>query len=200
MLAPLTDPEKRDAIQQPLEHDNNARKFETRGKDADMSKRLLERYPIGPDNRNPLQGAGIDVAEQSLEADAVRRSEEKYRKLVENSLQGVAIVQNNRFVFCNPAFAAKLGYSVAELLSFPDSKAVVHPDDREIIRKRYEDRMAGNSIPQHYEHRIIRRDGAERWVEIYAITIEYDGSPAVQLVDLDITERKQAELKLRESK
>ncbi len=198
--SPLVDPQKRNALQQPLAHDSNVRKFETGVKGDDMRKLLSEGDAIGSDNANPLHGTGIDLTEQNVEADALRRSEEKYRNLVENSLQGVAIIQNNRFVFCNPAFAAMFGYSVAELLSFPDSKVVVHPDDRELVRKRYEDRMAGNSIPHHYEHRIIRKDGAERWVEIYTVTIEYDGSPAVQLVSIDVTERKQAELTLRESK
>ena len=69
---------------------------------------------------------------QKMESDAIRESVEKYRQLVENSLQGFSIVQDERFVFCNNAFATMTGYSVEELLSFPHSIALVYPEDRAI--------------------------------------------------------------------
>jgi PAS domain S-box-containing protein len=124
---------------------------------------------------------------------------ESYRLLVENSLQGVAIIQGGNIIFCNNAFAAIAGYSVDELLSLPDSKVLIYADDRDAVLERYRDRLAGKPVLPHFEHRMVRKDGTVRWVENYASVVEYKGKPAAQLVDVDITERKRAENALRES-
>ena len=138
---------------------------------------------------------------QGDEAIALRQSEEKYRMLVENSLQGLAIIQDGHYVFCNKAFASISGYSLEELLSFSPAEmgAMLHPDDRDVMRKRYEDRLAGKPVSPHYEFRGIKKDGTEYWLESYASLIKYNGREAIQLAHIDITERKQAERSLRES-
>ncbi len=130
--------------------------------------------------------------------EALMESKEKYRILLENSLQGLSIIQDDHFVFCNSAFAAMSGYSVEELLSFPDSKALLHPDDRELVHERYQNRLAGNPVPPRHEHRIRRKDGTDRWVETFASRIDYNGRPAVQVVDMDITDSKVAMDQLRQ--
>lgn len=124
------------------------------------------------------------------ESNALKRSEEKYRALVENSLQGFAIIQNDRFVFCNNTLARMTGYSVEELMAFPDSKALVHPEDQAMVQARRQDRLTRQTFPARHEHRIIRKDGTIRWVEVLASSIEYNGQPAIQVVNMDITEQK----------
>jgi two-component system cell cycle sensor histidine kinase/response regulator CckA len=143
--------------------------------------------------------AYVDVAEHRKEAEALRESEAKYRRLVENSLQGLSIVQNGRIVFCNKAIAEMSGYSIEELLSLEDSIALVHEDDRPKTHKRRQDRLMGIPVSSHYEHRLIRKDGESRWMEVFASLTEYNGGPATQIVSMDITERKQVEESLRES-
>ena len=56
--------------------------------------------------------------------EASNSSEDKYRMLVENSLQGLSIVQDSRFVFCNNTFALMTGYSVEELLALFDRQGL----------------------------------------------------------------------------
>ena len=106
--------------------------------------------------------------------------------LVEYSLQGFAIVQNSRIVFCNKSFAEILGYSVEELLSSSDLKEIIHPEDRSLVVDRHHKRLTGDPVPERYEHRMIKKDGSECWVQIHAKLSEYDGKPAIQLVQLDI--------------
>lgn len=114
---------------------------------------------------------------------------------VENSLQGVVIVQDFRIVSANQAFAEISGYAIEELLSLPpdEVKTLLHPEDQTIVCRRFRDRVAGKQVPSRYEYRVIRKDGEARWVEMLASRIEHRGRPAVQGAIVDITKQKWAE-------
>jgi len=126
------------------------------------------------------------------------RLEEAYHSLVDNSIQGLAIVQDGRMVFLNKTFTSTTGYSREDLLAASPEQlqSMVHPEDRELIWARHRDRIAGKPVPPRYEFRWIRKDGSTCWVEIYASKIEYQGRPAIQTAYIDITERKKAEEEL----
>ncbi|HSW40657.1 MAG TPA: PAS domain S-box protein, partial [Acidobacteriota bacterium] len=87
----------------------------------------------------------------------LKESEERYRVLVENSLQGLAIVQDGRFVLCNNSFSAMTGYSKDEIMSFPDSRQIVHPRDRDLVTERQRNRLAGMPMEGRSCHRIVRK-------------------------------------------
>ncbi len=138
-----------------------------------------------------------DITERKLAEEAIRESEEKYRILVEQSLQGIVVAQGMppRLVFANQALADMLGYTVEELLSLSPEQVrdLIHDDHQELFFQRYRDRVAGKSVPAHYEIRAVRKDGAVRWVEMRASRIEFSGEPAVQAAFADVTDRKRAE-------
>jgi two-component system, cell cycle sensor histidine kinase and response regulator CckA len=141
----------------------------------------------------------LSKTDREKEASAIIESEEKYRALVENSLQGLAIIQDNRFVFCNSALAAMTGFSIEELLSLPNANLLMHPDDRATIIQRHQDRMAGKTVPALHEHRIVRKDGEVRWMEVRSSIIELNGRSALQIANIDVTYRKLAEEALRQN-
>ena len=130
---------------------------------------------------------------------AMRNTEQKYRHLVENSLQGIVIVQDFKIVYSNPAFSKITGYTVEELLEFDASKLInlVHPDDQELVWGNFRNRMAGLDIPPHYKFKGMTKDGRQKILDLYASVIEYDGRPALQALFLDITEQIDAEEKLQ---
>ncbi len=134
---------------------------------------------------------------------ALRESDNKYKSLVEKSIQGTIIVQGTppRIIFSNPAFAKIFKLSINELLGLPYQKLIelIHPDDKEVVIKSYQNRLAGKSSRQNYEFRIILKDGTERWLSMAASKIEYNNQPSIQATFIDITERKHAieQLKLR---
>jgi diguanylate cyclase (GGDEF)-like protein/PAS domain S-box-containing protein len=130
-----------------------------------------------------------------------RRAEEAYHAVVEHSLQGLHVLQDQREIFANSAYAEMLGYTVEELLALSPKqvKNLVHPDDQEIAWGHVRDRIEGKPAPAHYEFRIIRKDGTARWVESFPTRIEYRGKPALQVAMVDITDRKLAEATLRNS-
>ncbi|MCJ7664453.1 MAG: PAS domain S-box protein, partial [Desulfobacterales bacterium] len=130
-----------------------------------------------------------------------KRAEEAYHAVVEHSLQGLHILQDQREIFANSAYAEMLGYTVEELLALSSKQVtnLVHPDDQDIAWGHVQDRIEGKPSPPHYEFRIIRKDGSVRWVETFPSRIEYQGKPALQVAMIDITERKLAEATLKNS-
>jgi PAS domain S-box-containing protein len=127
----------------------------------------------------------------------LRESEKKYRTLVEHSLQGILIALGSppRVVYANQVCAEMTGYTVEEMLSLPPDKvvALLHPEDQEMLLGRLPTQLAGRPVSDGGELRIIRRDGTLCWMQYFVTAVEYEGEPAVQVVFLDITARKQAE-------
>jgi PAS domain S-box-containing protein len=142
---------------------------------------------------------------KKLEKDAIgckqveaelRRSEEKYKTLTTNSLTGIFIHQDGKFVFVNDRFAKVHGYTIEELLGM-EYKALIHPDDRDVIAERVSKRLKGESVPSQYEVQRLKKDGETIWCEMIAAAIEYRGKPAIMGNIVNITKRKQAEEHVR---
>jgi PAS domain S-box-containing protein len=131
-----------------------------------------------------------------------KRAEEAYHTLVEQSLQGLVILQEGRIVFANRAIGQMWGSSPQDLLALSkkDVHALVYPDDRTAVWRRYRDRLKGGLLPEHYEFRGIRKDGTINWLEVYSKLIDYQGKPAIQATFIDITDRKAAEEALLQAK
>jgi PAS domain S-box-containing protein len=155
---------------------------------------------LGPAVTHALQEKKARDEKRQAE-ETLQESEEKYRTLVESSLQGITIFQDEHLVFANPAIAELFGYTVEGLVSLPpeDVTALLHPEDRALVMGRIRDRLAGKAAPPRYEFRVIQKSGTMRWVEVSSVPIQYGGKPAVLTAVLDITERKQAEEALRQS-
>lgn len=120
---------------------------------------------------------------------------EIYRALVDNSAQGLAIVENGRIVFANRNMETLTGYGVEELraMSAEQVRTLVHPKDRQAVWTRHRDRLSGQDPENPYDFRFVHRNGTVRWLRLYASRINYHGRDAVQAAYVDITEQKQAE-------
>jgi PAS domain S-box-containing protein len=138
------------------------------------------------------------IAVRRQAEEAVRESEEKYKTLIENSLTGIFIHQDGKYVFVNDRFAEIHGYEPAELLG-KEYVTLIHPDEREASREIASKRLKGEAVLQRYEIRRLGKHGNTIWCEIMAGRIEYAGRPAVMGNIIDITERKAAEEALRKA-
>jgi PAS domain S-box-containing protein len=128
-------------------------------------------------------------------------AEEKFKLLSEQSLQGLTIIQDDRYVYVNPAFAFIVGYTVDEILAMSSEEGwnLIHDQDKNYLLRLASDRRNGIPIPMPYEYRFVRRDGSIRWVHAFSSAVEYNGAKALQVLIIDITEARVAEEKLRAS-
>lgn len=143
--------------------------------------------------------SAADITDRNNDGEKLRRSEQKYHALIKNSLQGLAIIQDSRFVFCSHAFAEMTGYSVEELLNLTadEMTALIHPKDRDYIENRRWGRISEWPLPCRYRYRSIKKDGSALWLDIFSSLIEYNEKPAVQSTFIDITENRQTQEALR---
>jgi PAS domain S-box-containing protein len=98
------------------------------------------------------------------------------------------------FTRVNPAFERALGHTSAELLRAP-FMSFVHPDDREATEAEYAAVLSGRDALA-FENRYRCRDGSYRWLQ-WTSTTDHDAG-LVYAVARDVTEAKQAEMKLRD--
>ena len=136
-----------------------------------------------------------------IEKNKLKESEEKYRSLVEGSLQGVVVALNDpiRIAYASSPMETISGYSPEEIESFGPKELteLIHKDDRESFFKGFADRIAGKYVEPNKNYRLNHKDGRVRWIELYNTLIQYNNEPATQTIFIDITERKQAEEELR---
>lgn len=129
-----------------------------------------------------------------------REQEMRFRDLIEGSIQGVLVHRENEIIFANRALLDMLRYeSVDELVAQGDVLSFVHEDDRKRLKEYREQRFAGGTAPSRYEFRIVASNGATIWVENVVRMVEWEGEKAIQATFVDITDRKLAEVALRES-
>ncbi|MGA2919059.1 PAS domain S-box protein [Methanoregula sp.] len=129
---------------------------------------------------------------------ALRESEERYRKLVEQSHDAIYIYQGTKFVFVNDRVSEISGYSKNELYRM-NILDILHPDDKARIGEISRKRMSGEDAPQTYEARILTKKGEVRYLELSMTSLVFNGSDAAQGSVRDITERRIAEDALRKS-
>jgi len=130
--------------------------------------------------------------ETPLRGQALRESEANFRTLAETISSAIFISRGKRLQYVNHAAEVITSYTREELLSmnFGD---LVHPEAREQVLNRgrvHQEEIGGAS---RCEVRILTKNHEERWLDITAATIDFDGLPARLYSAFDLTERKRAE-------
>ncbi len=150
---------------------------------------------------------GRIIASHSLEAlkniqlkRSLAESETKYRQISEESITGIFIHSNGKIIYSNPKLGAMLGFTKDELPSLYGKPFInyVHPQDRALVGARAQKRLENEHPVDHYEFRLLKKNGRTLWVEILVSRIEHEGSPALMGNFIDITPRKKAEEEIAE--
>lgn len=172
--------------------------FDRRGSQFDVN---IVFTPVMGENNRPKGyiAALTDITEDRSAEEQLKASEERYRSLIEDSIQGVVIMKNGKVVFANPSLAKMVGYTVKQLQNLDADKflGMVHPDDREAVIERFSapprdvDERSNKAV-----YRIIDKKGKIIWLEGISKTITYKGEPAVLTFTHDITKERNARLKI----
>lgn len=142
----------------------------------------------------------FDISERKQIEQALKESELKYRELVENSPDAIAIYVDGKIALVNKECLHLMAASRTEELIRKSVLQFVHPDYRSIVMERMKKAVNEGSVLPLTEEKFIRLDGSEVDVEVKSMFTLLDNKPAVQLIIRDITERKQTEEALRKSK
>ena len=144
-------------------------------------------------------GILYDITDQKQTEIALKESENKYRELVDNSPDAIAIYNESGIVFINHECLHLMRASTADELTGRQVIEFVHPDYRSFVSDRMNNTLnEGKTLPLT-EERFIRLDGETIDVEVKSMPIRFQNKPAVQLIVRDITERKRAESQLIQS-
>jgi PAS domain S-box-containing protein len=132
--------------------------------------------------------------------DRLRTAEQQFRYLADNLAVGIFIHQDGILRYAGREGVRLLGYDSPHDLIGRSVFEFVHPKDRERVIDIAHNRVAGESVPDQYEARLVKRDGSILDVQIYSTLTEYEGQLATQGVFVDISARKQEEARIRESR
>jgi len=144
----------------------------------------------------------MDVTERRRNQQELKSSEEKYRNLIEGSIQGMLIAGREReILFCNRSLATMLGYSeVSEVENMKTTDRMIAPYEFSRIESLRQKRITGQDVPPENEVDFVRRDGEIIRMQTLSRRLIWDGEPAIQTTFIDITERKRAERALISAK
>ncbi|MFP4259305.1 MAG: PAS domain S-box protein [Desulfovermiculus sp.] len=133
--------------------------------------------------------------------EALRRSEEKFRALIENINEIIFAHSLNGYItFVSSNVSELLGYSEQEMLGRPVSQ-FIHPDDLPNFQKHFMALTEQGSSVDGVEYRVLHKNGEWRWYAAKGSALRSVQGETLSLVGMghDITKRKQAEMALRES-
>lgn len=127
---------------------------------------------------------------------ALRESEAKFHGLVDQSLVGIAIIQDGKFSHANPKLASIFGYSVDELLMLGPLDVVVE-NERPSVAEHITKGFAGETKDTPVIYLGLRKDGTQVHVEVASSLMSIAGRPALIAILTDISERVRAENDIR---
>jgi PAS domain S-box-containing protein len=146
-------------------------------------------------------GTAIDIEDRKQAEQALRKSEERWRSVFENSAIGVALADlNGRFLATNHVYQTMVGYREEELraLSFLD---VTHEDHREANWALITELLEGKRQQFQIEKKYLRKDGSSVWVNnnVSLVPGTERVPQFIMALSEDITQRKRAEEALQRS-
>src|SRR5918996_281790 len=150
---------------------------------------------IRDEEGNALYWLGVqyDITEQKRIEEELRQSEERFKVLSQEVVEGIILSENGRIIDANRSVTEMFGYRLEELIG-KDAIELTPPGYREMVRQRISDEDT-----RHYESRGLKKDGTTFPIEIRPRHLPYSGRRIRVTSVIDLTERKQAEEALRQS-
>lgn len=134
-------------------------------------------------------GVCLDITERVNFEKSFHNTEERFRLIADNTSDLIAMVSDKKYIYVSPSYEKVFGYSIEEIKNIGPG-SLVHPEDRPALNKWRESGMI--------EFRV--RNKKEEWLWVEGESFIIPGDPEIIVgIARDITKRKRAEEKLRES-
>ena len=139
-------------------------------------------------------GVAIDITIRKQAEEALRLSEENFRRSLDESPLGARIVSvTGETIYANRTLLDIYGYEDIKDLRVTPTKERYTPESYQEFKERREKRQRGEFVPSEYEVSIIRKDGEIRRLQAFRKEILWNGASQFQILYDDITERNRAE-------
>ena len=135
-----------------------------------------------------------DVTGRKQMEEALQQSEERFRSIVENSHDGIAIIDDNfKLVYVNPELCRMVDCPKEEMVG-QDFRRFVGEESRILVQDKYLRRLRGENPPSRYEFNITRKNGEKRDIEIRSSETR-DEHGRIRIIGqlLDVTEHNKTE-------
>jgi two-component system cell cycle sensor histidine kinase/response regulator CckA len=158
---------------------------------SSSNRKLLEEISV---LKQRIEELGHSESDRKQAVEALHRTEENFRRSLDESPLGVRIVTTKgETIYTNRAILDIYGYdSVDDLISTPVVKRYT-PESYAEFKIRREKRKRGDYDPYEYEISIVRKDGEIRHLQAFRKRVFWDGERLFQVIYQDITERKRSE-------
>ncbi len=139
-----------------------------------------------------IVGVGRDITERRRTEEALHQSEERYRSLVENTLEGYFMFEHpsGKFLFVNQSFCEMFQYCVDEASAMTFWE-ILSEGERQSAQQKMDQLVRGRKVPStSLTFRMMRKDGNAFDCEVSSSAVMYQGRMVIQGVLRDVTERK----------
>ncbi len=151
---------------------------------------------------NAINQICIDVTEQKKAQEALRESDKRFRTLIENSSDMVALLdKDGTFLYASPSTEKILGYDVEKEYQGKNIFTFIYPDEISIVKQKLDEvsEKTGNKVT--IESRYLSKTG--KWIWVEGVAVNMFNEPSINAIVLnyrDITMRKKAETELNVQK
>ncbi|MBN1182137.1 MAG: PAS domain S-box protein [Bacteroidales bacterium] len=136
-----------------------------------------------------------DISEKKLANKALIESEEKYRNVVNNTIEGIFIIQGENIVYFNSRALEMMGYTENEAFSKKFTE-FVSSEDLAKVMENYKERLGGKKMDP-YDLCLIKGNKDKIWVSLNATLIKWNNHTAILCFISDISYRKKQEEELK---
>lgn len=157
---------------------------------AELEQRVAERTA---ELKVAVSNLNAQMSRRAQAETALRESEERYRRLVEQSPDAVLVVAPGEVLYVNAEGVRLFGARDAAELLAVNPNNLVHPSERAAAAAQMQKLAARDGTVARTEARLLRLDGTSIDAEITSAGVNFDGQPAVQLVIRDVGERRAVE-------
>ncbi|MEE9911603.1 MAG: PAS domain S-box protein [Deltaproteobacteria bacterium] len=153
------------------------------------------RDSANPQNITAVSVVSKDITKRRKIEEALLKSEEKYRQLIEYSSEAIFILTDGKISFANGRTERMLGYPIDDLRMISFINLVIS-EDREMVFDQQKAILRGDTSTVNNTFRIVNKEGSTIWVATSSVTILWENMPATLNFMQDITRQKKTETRL----